>query len=397
MSSRRRGAAIGRQTPWWVIALIVVALIVGALLVLREEGGGPGEPVARGTPTATRAGAPTAGRGADATPGSDAAYQVYFTTPRYRDNDPLEYEGGPDEKLVAMMDRATRTLDVAAYDFDLRNVAEAMARAAGRGVRVRMVTDTDTIEDTDNAAVVASLAVVKKAKIPIVDDRRGPIMHHKFTVVDGEWVSTGSMNYTSGDAYRLNNNLIVARSKQLAQNYTAEFEKMFVEHQFGPNKTPGSPFPRLTLGASAAENYFAPEDEVGDKIVKWVEGAQQSIHFMAFSFTHDDIGEAMLARAKAGVELQGVFESTGSNTQFSEFGRMKKANADVYQDGSPYAMHHKVILLDGRRVIFGSFNFSQNADTDNDENLLVIDDTALAAQFEAEFQRMVELAKSPPR
>ncbi len=60
-------------------------------------------------------------------------------------------------------------------------------------------------------------------------------------------------------------------------------------------------------------------------------------------------------------------------------------------------MHHKVILVDGRQVIFGSFNFSNNADEDNDENLLVVDDPGLAAQFEAEYQRVLALAKNPPQ
>src|SRR5436853_111362 len=83
----------------------------------------------------------------------------------------------------------------------------ALARAAGRGVRVRMVTDTDTLENTGEPPVQAALRTVRAAGIPVVGDNRQPIMHHKFTVVDGEWVQTGSWNYTDGDTYRLNNNL----------------------------------------------------------------------------------------------------------------------------------------------------------------------------------------------
>ena len=38
----------------------------------------------------------------------------------------------------------------------------------------------------------------------------------------------------------------------------------------------------------------------------------------------------------AGHKVRGVFETTGSNTQFSEFGRLRQAGLEVYQDGSPY-------------------------------------------------------------
>ena len=64
----------------------------------------------------------------------------------------------------------------------------------------------------------------------------------------------------------------------------------------------------------------------------------------------------------------------------------------MLQDGNPYLMHHKVIIIDGNTVIFGSFNFSNNADKDNDENLLIVDDAGLAQAFEAEFQRVRDTA-----
>ena len=55
-------------------------------------------------------------------------------------------------------------------------------------------------------------------------------------------------------------------------------------------------------------------------------------------------------------------------------------------------MHHKVIVIDGRTVILGSFNFFRNAAEDNDENLLIIDDPAVAARFLDEFCRVANTA-----
>jgi len=320
-------------------------------------------------------------------------YDIYFTRPRYPDK-PDYHQGGLDTQLVAFINSAQKTIDIAIYDFDLENVANALAEAAGRGVRVRMVTDSDTLTN-ENSKVQKAFDILKQAKIPIVDDQRGPIMHNKFVIVDGRAVWTGSWNFTDGDTYRLNNNAIKIFSDQLAQNYTAEFEKMFVQRSFGPSKPAGGTEALVTLQGVPIENYFAPEDGVADKIIARLAQAKQSIHFLAFSFTSDPIGSAMLARAKAGVSVAGVFETTGSETQFSEYGKMRKAKLDVLQDGNPYVMHHKVIIIDGRTVIFGSFNFSNNADKDNDENLLIIDDPVLAQAFEAEFQRVREVALNP--
>ena len=366
---------------------------------------------------------PSPGNTSAPSPEPEGWYNIYFTTPRYPDK-PEYHSGGLDTQLVAFITSAQQTIDIAAYDFDLENVANALAEAAARGVRVRMVTDSDTLDralgrqsllprsltsesdrellnslaaiaKSDTPQIKRALDIVKRAKIPVIGDERPAIMHDKFVIVDSRAVWTGSWNFTDGDTYRLNNNAIKIVSRQLAQNYTAEFEKMFVQRSFGTTKPAGGTESLVTLQGVQIENYFAPEDGVADKITARLAQAQQSIHFLAFSFTSDPIGSAMIARAKAGVSVVGVFEKTGSETQYSEYGNMRKAKLDVLQDGNPYVMHHKVIIIDGRTVIFGSFNFSNNADKDNDENLLIVDDPVLAQAFEAEFQRVREVALNP--
>src|SRR5207302_10770204 len=99
-------------------------------------------------------------------------FELMLTTPRFPTGSAVG--GGLDERLVALMNRSRRTLDVAIYEFNLRSVADAMAHAADRGVRVRMVTDSDTIADRDTSTQ-AALDVVRQAGIPIVPDNRRPI------------------------------------------------------------------------------------------------------------------------------------------------------------------------------------------------------------------------------
>jgi phosphatidylserine/phosphatidylglycerophosphate/cardiolipin synthase-like enzyme len=330
-----------------------------------------------------------------AAPAAGGWYEIYFTQPRYPDR-PENHRGGIDEKLVALIDATRRTLDVCVYEFDLENVASAMARAKARGVTVRLVTDTDTLTSRD-AATQRALEKVKSAGIPIVDDQRRPIMHHKFVVFDGEVVLTGSWNFTDGDTYRLNNHAVLLRSQELAANFSAEFEKMFTQRAFGPTKPRGVPHPRITIGTAVVETYFASEDDPSVRLVELVRGAQKKIDFLAFSFTHEAIGNAVIERARAGVKVRGVFETTGSETRFSEYGKMKAAGLEVYQDGNPYAMHHKVFVIDDRITIFGSFNFSDNAAQDNDENLLVVHDPAFAQAFTAEVERIIAQARNPPQ
>ena len=383
--------------PIVLIALVFV-ICVGALIYVMRQGQPvqPGDnegPSARASASPVVVGSPITdiGSGGELDGGW---YRLAFTAPQYPDN-PANHRGGLDTKLVALIDSAKTSVEVADYDFDLMNVADALARAKGRGATVRMVTDTDTLTNKD-AAIQAAFRRLRDAGIPIVDDQRSPIMHNKFTVVDREWVQTGSWNYTDGDTYHLNNNMIIIRSDELAANYSAEFAKMFEKKQFGPTKDETIPNRKVTIDGTPVETCFASEIHCADRIVARLKESKQSIRFLAFSFTSDPIEEEMVARGRAGVEVSGVFETTGSQTQYSAYGKLKKAGFPVYTDGNPWAMHHKVIIIDERIVIFGSFNFSDSANTQNDENLLIIDNPDIARAFKEEFDRVLALAQNPP-
>ncbi len=316
-------------------------------------------------------------------------YQIYFTTPKFPDRE-ADHRGGLDEKLTAFINTAQTSVDMAIYQLDLPNVTQALLDAKKRGATVRVVTDIDILEDKKENP---SFLQLQKAGIKVVGGNPNAIMHDKFVVVDGKAVWSGSWNFTTNDTYRYNNNGILMQSSELARNYTVTFEKMFNHGLFGRGRKPGGTTALLTLGGVTVENYFAPEDKVAEKIIARLKQAARTIDFMAFSFTDDAIGDVLLARAKGGVQVRGVFETTGSETQYSEYPRLKRANLDVRQDGNGYLMHHKVFIVDGKTVVLGSFNFSQNAETENDENLLIIDDIPLAAAFTEEFARVYGQAK----
>jgi phosphatidylserine/phosphatidylglycerophosphate/cardiolipin synthase-like enzyme len=175
-------------------------------------------------------------------------------------------------------------------------------------------------------------------------------------------------------------------------------DEMYVERRFGPRSPDQTPHNSLAVQDVLVENYFAPERELSPFIADFIERAQDEVLVMAFSFTNEEIGEAMLARARAGVELRAVFETVGSDTEYSYYPRFAAANlpqVQVRQDGNPRIMHHKVIIIDRRSVLFGSFNFTNSANDQNDENIVIMHDPAFAQAFIAEFERVWDSAKAP--
>ena len=66
---------------------------------------------------------------------------------------------------------------------------------------------------------------------------------------------------------------------------------------------------------------------------------------------------------------------------------------DVYLDANPYNMHHKVLILDDETVVAGSFNFSEGADRQNDENVVILKSQEVARRFEEEYRRVAGAAQ----
>lgn len=325
-----------------------------------------------------------------ATGASRGFWQVYFTAPD-GSRDPATYTGGLDHILAAQIELVRATLDIAAYEFNSPALTNAVIRAHQRGVRVRVVTDDEAGLNDPTQTIQDFVA----AGIPVVDDQRTALMHNKFMILDSTTVWTGSWNYTVNDTYRNNNSALVLRSRNAVNNYQAEFDEMFVNREFGPRSPSQTPNPSFTQDGIPISIYFSPEDNVIGNIDSVLAGAQRSIRFMAFSYTQQDMADIMLGRARSGVDVRGIFERTGSETRFSQLTPMFCAGLSVRQDGNPFVMHHKAIVLDAETVLVGSFNFSANATNSNDENLVVIRDATIAAQYLAEFDRRFAQAAVP--
>jgi phosphatidylserine/phosphatidylglycerophosphate/cardiolipin synthase-like enzyme len=320
-------------------------------------------------------------------PGSSAVvpWSVYFTDPASPTAD--SYRGGPDAFLVEAIQKARMSLDVAILELNLWSVRDALIEAHRRGVTVRVVTEGDNLDWEE-------IQDLHAAGIPVVGDQGEGLMHNKFVVVDGREVWTGSMNFTLTDGYRNNNNLVRIQSQPLAEDYIVEFEEMFAGQRFGEGSPANTPYPSLDAADFEVEIFFSPEDGAADRIVALLREARSSILFMAFSFTSDDIANAMVAQSKSGVQVQGVMEATQARSNAgTEYERLLRGGVEVRLDGNPRNMHHKVIILDEATVICGSYNFTRNAEEVNDENMLILYNPEIAARFVAEFQSIFAQAQ----
>lgn len=306
-------------------------------------------------------------------PMQDDWLEVYFTVPQEaRDG---RYWGGPDEKLVAAIDQARISVDMAMYNFNLWSIRDALVAAERRGVDVRVVVDNENLDEPEVQDLI-------DAGIPVMSDSGEGLMHHKFAIIDRREVWTGSMNFSVGGAYKDANSLLRLQDPNVAEDFLVEFDEMFEDGLFGYASVTDTPYPVVMVGEDRVEVYFSPDDGILDRLVDLVGEADQEVRFLAYSFTADPLADAMLAQAQAGVEICGVFDRSQvrSNTG-GEFERLKAAGLDVRQANTPNLMHHKVLIVDRKIVAVGSYNFTRSAEEFNDENIVIIENQDLAEQF----------------
>jgi len=309
---------------------------------------------------------------------------IYFSNPD--DPEAGSYRGGPDAALATAIEEAHFRVDAAIYHLNLWSLRDALLAAHQRGVTVRIVIESDHLDEAEIQELI-------EAGIHVVSDRRESLMHNKFVIIDNHEIWTGSMNFTVNGAYKNDNNLVRIRSSRLAENYLSEFEEMFTDDFFGDYVVKNTPHSSLTIEGSQIETTFSPDDGTAKTIIDLIQDAEQSVHFMAFSFTSDGIAAALIEAANQGVNVSGIFEESQyrSNTG-TEYDNLLQAGLDVHLDGNARNMHHKVFIIDEQIVITGSYNFSRSAEERNDENTLVIYNREVAQNFLDEFERVYEKA-----
>ncbi|MBL7055525.1 hypothetical protein ISS07_01290 [Candidatus Woesearchaeota archaeon] len=273
-----------------------------------------------------------------------------------------------DNVLEENVKNAKLSLYCAFYDLNLKNLINEIVTKSKK-IDVKVVIDKNNYDEQ-----------IKGPGIKVANSKQ--YMHNKFCIIDNKRIITGSTNPTKNGVNFNNNNLIVADSKYLAENYKEEFDELWNGIYVSGNKVK---YKKIISDNVILENYFCPEDDCKGKVIEQIKKAQESVYFMTFSFTDEDIADVILFK---NLEIKGIFETTQAGSSYSQYQRLKDFGIDVKKDKNKKAMHHKVFIIDKKVVITGSYNPTGSGNFRNDENILVIHNTDIARAFLNEFDSL---------
>lgn len=130
----------------------------------------------------------------------------------------------PEQLLESAISNSHSTLDIAIYSITKTDIVDAIVAAKKRGVKVRVITDKT---EAGNKYQKAELAVMKRAGIPIKDNKHPGLMHMKVSIVDNKQVTTGSYNYSTSASTTNDENLVILSDSQMAKDFETQFNRMW--------------------------------------------------------------------------------------------------------------------------------------------------------------------------
>lgn len=133
----------------------------------------------------------------------------------------------PVENVIGFVDRTKKTLDVAMFSLTDPEVKDAIGRAVGRKVKIRLLADKE--QAIGVAAMAKTLDELKATGVEIRLDKSSGFMHSKYALSDRLAVLTGSYNWTQRAEKRNAENLIVVRKKTARKN--AAVDQVLAEFQ----------------------------------------------------------------------------------------------------------------------------------------------------------------------
>jgi phosphatidylserine/phosphatidylglycerophosphate/cardiolipin synthase-like enzyme len=165
----------------------------------------------------------------------------------------------------------------------------------------------------------------------------------------------------------------------------------------------------LPASSSEVQVCFSPPLPHGcdptQTIVQTLNSAQRQVLVQAYSFTSAPIAKALVDAKRRGLDVRVILDQSNVRRGYSAATFLEHAGVPVLIDSAHATAHNKLMIIDGQTVVTGSFNFTKAAEEHNAENLLVLHDSALAAQYvqnwnlhAAHSQPMTERGSiSPPR
>ena len=158
-------------------------------------------------------------------------------------------------------------------------------------------------------------------------------------------------------------------------------------------------FPIIVHDAShtTIQACFTPGSKCQTLLVKLLDGAREEILVQTYSFTAKPLMDALIRAKARGVSVSVIADHGQQTAPYSRIPELGKAGIPVTYDHTVAIAHNKIMIIDNKTVVTGSYNFTSAAEHKNAENMLIIQNKALVDQYKKNWQERHSAAEAKKR
>ncbi len=130
------------------------------------------------------------------------------------------------------------------------------------------------------------------------------------------------------------------------------------------------------------EVRFSPNGGCQELIINSIKKSKRKILVQAFQLTSKEISDALIDAYNRGIEVRIIIDKRQQKAKYSQYKKIKESGIEIIIDKVKGYSHNKIIIIDSKLVITGSYNYSDNAEYRNSENILQINKRSLANKYE---------------
>ncbi|MBP9884859.1 MAG: hypothetical protein KBF93_01085 [Leptospiraceae bacterium] len=307
--------------------------------------------------------------------GADGDFMAaYFSYPgRYTDPEKKEEVMNT---ILSIIKNAKFSLKVYAYSLNNSLIIQELKEAKNRGVNVEVVGDKEQNYD-----------LLQESGFTVNVWKQSGLHHIKVIYADNEVFFTGTGNFSKHGLTHDWNGYISFIVEPKNRNQMQEFlDEKLTTPVFSTN---GIDF------ISSPENGFLSQN----LLLRKIEEAQVSIDYLIFDHFDPVLTHALKKASSRGVQVTGVYDSPVDDEGEYLANEFYGISSNIYKDGNEDILetlrfpeggllHHKSMVIDGKILLSGSYNYSANSRDSNREILFITENYKLVTEFQNEFIRV---------
>jgi phosphatidylserine/phosphatidylglycerophosphate/cardiolipin synthase-like enzyme len=136
-------------------------------------------------------------------------------------------------------------------------------------------------------------------------------------------------------------------------------------------------------------SQFSSQGSVGKVVTEAIRGTKERLTVALYGFDNTDLGEELIQLAKKGAAVKLKIDTARSASKkiLALIDKLKAGGIEVQTVAPNGRNHNKFAVIDRKRVITGSYNWTLKSEG-NWENLLILDCPELAKAYENEWERI---------